>query len=66
MVKEPLPCPFCGGRPRITKEFHPECYLMKHTCKRFSPQFNIFSGGFSSRSDALDAWNRRIPHDPRD
>lgn len=50
------PCPFCGGKAHVEKNFD-ETYRFYHTCK--NTQINIYKTGFKTRKEAIEAWNRR-------
>jgi len=57
-----LPCPMCGGNARIMEmkngEFYPRCWGKNGFCllSRYPEEGR---DGFTFRSDAMSAWNRR-------
>lgn len=61
-MAELIPCPFCGGKPSIRRDefgFYENPYMFTHTCKGRKPQLNIFSCGYATKQEAIEAWNTR-------
>lgn len=57
-----LPCPFCGGQPRVEKllfaprtyyAVHCDCDVMKHTADEWCGE------GWPTLQGAIEAWNAR-------
>lgn len=49
-----LPCPFCGGRPKII--LHAACYII--SCQDCPG--SIIMGPYQTKEEAIKAWNRRV------
>ena len=54
-----LPCPFCGGRARLTKTNH-ETWV---SCEHYHYERHIVSMRAKTEAEAIAAWNRRADHD---
>ena len=54
-LEGPLPCPFCGKLPEITRHFREEMYQLVHRCSAVGP----ISSGWSSKERILQNWNTR-------
>ena len=59
-MEELKPCPFCGGKPEITKHFKHDLYGLIHRCKVIGPM----SWDFSKKEGHIKAWNTRTPEPP--
>ena len=54
------PCPFCGGSPKLIHAFDHNLFAIRHTCLSFGrPILMIDSILFTTKDDAIKAWNRR-------
>ena len=53
MDEKLLPCPFCGGRPKII--LHASCYII--SCQDCPG--SIIMGPYQTKNEAVKAWNRR-------
>ena len=59
-MDELKPCPFCGKMPKLTTMFDNELFCVQHMCRSFNVILLIINTPlFSSKEDAINAWNRR-------
>lgn len=60
MADQLLPCPFCGGAPKLrthrSGEDSMECYVECPTCEA---RTTYYEDAYAPTADAIDAWNRR-------
>ena len=55
----PIPCPFCGGEPRIEEESCIEYFRIVHNCE-FGDKMHIHTRFYPTKQEVIEAWNRRV------
>lgn len=69
-MRELIPCPFCGGAPKIVDDNgrHGMVFSVWHQCESTGGKFNkygsvdrltIDTGWYDSEQEAIDVWNTR-------
>lgn len=66
MSEELKPCPFCGGKATVLRDYIEsddetiyEDFSVAHWCDLMTHR--VRTKKFKTESDAISAWNRRIP-----
>ena len=57
--KPPLPCPFCGGNPKVL----PDDFTIHGYWVKCSECGTEQGKPFDTREEAIEAWDRRVRHD---